>query len=650
MNKKKNNLFDISVLFLCGLIPVLISNFFTNEPQHRYIHIENFRYGKNPSVIRCSRGDTLHLSFSSRDTGHSFFLEEFDIDVKVSPGSDRVLVFRTSDPSQPPAVKNEVVIVAEHPGIYNYLISKSYYRCHVWCGPMHAFEHGILIIRPNTLLYFGLGLLLGLFVIGMKRINNLFTNALTDLKKYKNEKGIDIFAKFPWTKNLLKKSWLQPVFMSIGALFLYIVILTTLFGTQMSGRNLGVMLIWIVWLFLIICIFTPFGGRIWCLACPLPMFGEFLQRRAITRVREGSTSGYRNKFFGLNLSWPGWLKSGWVRLILFLITATLSTTFVANPHATGTVIVILVVITTIMALIFKLRSFCLYICPINAFIGLYSKLGKLALRKSDPSVCAKCKPVFCQKGSNNGWACPYGLNVAEIEDNFDCGLCTQCLRSCLYDNVTLYWRKFASETIICKTSLAWTAMVLFVISAVYTVVYLGHWPVVRDYVNILDKGNWDLFGIYTLILWGSSLFIFPLCMLLTAKISKLFSGVSHKTFDLMRASTGALLPFSLFIWIAFILQMLFTNVSFVGQSLSDPFGWGWNLIGLAATPWKQFIPRFVPWIQVMCVLIGFIYSFRNLFRIWLDITAVKKSIIRGMLPQALFLWITACSFIWFYAN
>jgi hypothetical protein len=96
--------------------------------------------------------------------------------------------------------------------------------------------------------------------------------------------------------------------------------------------------------------------------------------------------------------------------------------------------------------------------------------------------------------------------------------------------------------------------------------------------------------------------------------------------------------------------MLFTNVSFVGQSLSDPFGWGWNLLGLAATPWKQFIPRFVPWIQVMSVLMGFIYSLRNLFRIWLDITTERKTIIRGMLPQALFLWIIACSFIWFYAN
>ncbi|NJK94205.1 MAG: hypothetical protein HC905_04055 [Bacteroidales bacterium] len=42
---------------------------------------------------------------------------------------------------------------------------------------------------------------------------------------------------------------------------------------------------------------------------------------------------------------------------------------------------------------------------------------------------------------------------------------------------------------------------IFALAVVYSILYEGHWAIVRDYVNILDKGNWDLFGIYVLIVW-----------------------------------------------------------------------------------------------------------------------------------------------------
>ena len=76
------------------------------------------------------------------------------MDVKVSPAHDLVSVFKVSDPSKEPVLTKEVTLTAKHPGILNYLVSKSYFRCHVWCGPMHAFEQGKLVILPNTLLLF----------------------------------------------------------------------------------------------------------------------------------------------------------------------------------------------------------------------------------------------------------------------------------------------------------------------------------------------------------------------------------------------------------------------------------------------------------------------------------------------------------------
>src|SRR5680860_627261 len=161
----RRHIIHFLIVFSFGLIPAVISQFFVQQPVARNIHIRSFRYGKDPSVIRCNRGDTLHLTFSTDDTGHSFFLEEFDLDAKVSPARNMVEVFKVSDPTDKPTLTWEVVFIARHPGILNFLVARSNYRCHVWCGPMHAFEHGKLVITPNTLLVFSLGCITGILVL-----------------------------------------------------------------------------------------------------------------------------------------------------------------------------------------------------------------------------------------------------------------------------------------------------------------------------------------------------------------------------------------------------------------------------------------------------------------------------------------------------
>ena len=98
MKRFKRAFIRFSIIIAFGLIPAILCQFFTGEPTSKYLHIRSFRYGKDPSVIRCNRGDTLHITFSTDDTGHSFFLEEFDMDVKVSPAREEVAVFKTSDP------------------------------------------------------------------------------------------------------------------------------------------------------------------------------------------------------------------------------------------------------------------------------------------------------------------------------------------------------------------------------------------------------------------------------------------------------------------------------------------------------------------------------------------------------------------------
>ncbi|MBW8331626.1 MAG: 4Fe-4S binding protein [Prolixibacteraceae bacterium] len=643
MKRFKKRLFSFILIISFGLIPAITCQFFTREPTDKNIHIRNFRYGKDPSVIRCNRGDRLHLTFSTEDTGHSFFLEEFDMDVKVSPASDEVSVFKTTDPTKEPVIAKEVSFTAEHPGLLNYIVSKSNYRCHVWCGPMHAFEQGKLVIFPNTLLFFSLGCLIGILFLWLRSV---FRNPAEP----ENPKITDLLEKSGFLQKIILSRWPQIILTILALVMMYMVIMISIFGTKVSGRNLGVLMMWAVWLFLLVAILTPLFGRSWCTICPLPFFGDWLQRRSLFSPERGQTKGYHNRFYGLFLKWPDKLKNSWLRLIVFLILSTFSTTLVAMPWVSGLAILMLLLVPTLMSFIWELRAFCRYVCPVSVFVAPFSEMSTVTLKNKSQSVCDKCKPHFCQKGSPSGWACPYGLNVGEMKDNNDCGLCLECVRSCSYKNVSLFRRPFGSESVVRSLSEAWLTIAIFTIAIVYSVLYLGVWPVVRDYVNILDKQNWDLFGIYSLIVWILVLVIVPAILYALAFIGRGLSKITISTKDVFLAYTGVLLPLGLMLWIAFVIPMLFVNITFIAQSASDPFGWGWDFFGTANIPWHQFLPQYVPWFQAFFILTGTYFSLKNLRKKWLNFQMNSNQLLKISLPIGLFLISVTVFMLFFFTN
>lgn len=648
MKSVKRDLINLITILSFGLISALICQFFVKEPTDRYIHIRNFRYGKDPSVIRCNRGDRLHITFSTDDTGHSFFLEEFDIDAKVSPAIDEVTVFKPSDPSSTPVLTRELTFTAKHPGILNYIVAKSNYRCHVWCGPMHAFEQGKLIIMPNTLLCFSLGSLIGILSIWLFLI---FRKA--EPENNPDDKKSEMKDLFKWSgffRRIVISRWPQIILTILALVMIYIVIMTSVFGTKVSGRNLGVLMMWAIWLFLLVAILTPFGGRIWCTVCPLPFFGDWIQRRSFFSPIMGRTKEYNNSFSGLFLKWPKRLSNNWFRLIIFLILATFSTTLVATPGISGITVLMLLLVPTLMALVWELRAFCRYVCPVSVFVGPFSGMSFLALRNKSQLVCDQCKPHFCQKGSSDGWACPYGINVGEMKENADCGLCLECMRSCSYNNVSMFKRPFGSERVTRNISEAWLTISIFTIAIIYCVLYLGPWPIVRDYVNIMDKQNWDLFGIYSLIVWSLVLIIIPGILYFLSYAGSRLSKINVNTKVVFLAYTGALLPLGLMLWIAFVIPMLFVNVTFIMQSVSDPFGWGWDFFGTANIPWHQFLPQYIPWFQALLVLTGLYISLRNIKNTWESYQLKPLQVFLVCLPLSLFITVTTLAMLFFFTN
>jgi len=303
-----------------------------------------------------------------------------------------------------------------------------------------------------------------------------------------------------------------------------------------------------------------------------------------------------------------------------------------------------------MSLVWELRAFCRFVCPVSVFVSPFSRMSFLAIRNRSQAVCESCKAHYCQKGNSNGWACPYGINVQVMKENSDCGLCLECLRSCTYNNVSVFKRPFGAERSTRNQSEAWLTIAIFTVSVLYSVVYLGPWPAIRDYVNIIDKHNWGLFGVYSLVLWLSVLIIIPGILWVLSFSGKRISKTDISTREIFLACSGALLPLGLMLWIAFVVPMLFVNITFIIQSASDPFGWGWDFFGTANIPWHQFLPQYIPWLQALLVMTGMYLSLRNLKSNWSDTKFTSGQILLICLPGSLFISAAAALMVVFFTN
>jgi hypothetical protein len=193
-------------------------------------------------------------------------------------------------------------------------------------------------------------------------------------------------------------------------------------------------------------------------------------------------------------------------------------------------------------------------------------------------------------------------------------------------------------------------MAIFTIAIIYSILYLGPWPVVRDYVNILDKKNWDLFGYYAIFLWMAVLVVVPGIIYLFTLAGTRWSGSRVKQAEAFLTNSGSLLPMGLFMWMSFVVPMLFVNFTFLLQSLSDPFGWGWDFFGTANTPWHQVIPGAIPWIQAVLMLTGVGLSLRNLRRNWAGQGLERGQLMKASLPMGVFLISVTVMMLLFFTN
>jgi len=603
MARKKIIIILLLSFEIAAIIPLAIAILPCEKTIHRIsVNAEKFKY--SPSKITVKKGDTIILSFSTLDVTHGFYLDGYPIELMASKGTtfrktylDQTFEHGSAHESKY-LNKNwmrtfSVKFTASKSG-------KFVYRCTKICGNLHPFMTGELIVKPNTPYHFAVAFSIW---ITFSMLVLIFSKKEPLKPKFKH---INILQTFPWITKTIKRRGFQFAFILPNFLVFYLFILSSLGGSPVGNRNIAIVFVWILWWFVLKAILVPFGGRIWCFVCPLPAPAEWLSRKRITSVKfvPERFRGLYHRFTGLEYDWPKKLQNVWLQNILFLMMISFGMILITRPIATAVLFLVILGVTFLLALIFRQRVFCRYICPVGGFLGTYSMAAMTEIRSIDKNICRKHKNKSCFSGGKKGWACPWNQYIGNMNRNNDCGLCTECIKSCPKDNIGIFIRPFGSDKNIKGYDEMYNIIIMLVVAMVFSAVMLGPWGFIKDAANVTESGDITAFVIFFLTIWSMALVIFPGLFVLSVKISNYSAKrpVSDRKLTLKLAYT--LIPIGMFAWIAFSLPAIMVNYGYIISILSDPLGLGWDLFSLANVHFKPFIPHWIPFIQGVILLSG----------------------------------------------
>lgn len=451
-------------------------------------------------------------------------------------------------------------------------------------------------------------------------------------------------ASIPGVRWLLKQRWFPMALIMINMALFMVILMSGVIGGFSSGNySFGIMIVWILWWVMLMMVLVPIFSRTWCMMCPLPSFGEWLQRMRIF--------GVNNKLGGFNVKWPKRLSNMWLMNFLFLGTTFFSGFFTVKPLATFFLLGGIIVAGIVLSLIFEKRSFCLYVCPVSGFQGLYANMAMTEIRVKDPNICAKHKIKTCVTGNKKGYGCPWLLEPHSFKRNTYCGMCLECFKTCPFDNMAFNVRPPGTDLLVNeKRGLdeAWKNFIMLAIAVMFYVAMMGPWGQLKDWVRGSTLNGWlkfvSIHATFALVVIPSIFFVF-------AWLSKQASGIKEVSMRVVFVNLSyCLIPMGLAAWIAFSFGFLLPNGSYILHILSDPFARGWDLIGTANFPWTPFATSWLVPLQFITLLGGYIFAadfgYKLCGQTYTDAQAAK----RGFVPLLVLLTIIAISFGWLYGG
>lgn len=296
--------------------------------------------------------------------------------------------------------------------------------------------------------------------------------------------------------------------------------------------------------------------------------------------------------------YPKRLRTLWITVGLFtgIMIFDFAIGMFVNPFYTALFIIILITTSIVLGLFYERRAFCQYVCPLAGIIGTYSMTGMTEIRNKDYEVCRKCKTKDCLRGRLEakgrdafgnlreyeypaGYACPMGAFPMTMDQNFDCIMCLECVKSCRNDNISLNLRAPFIDTYNPRRRQFAQAGLAAVLVGLTLALVLPSTELVADYYNQALKAVRDVGGtqmdFVVIVGWFLlSAFLIPLgSFFIALKGSKHLGKVEEKsTKDLFNIFAYSIIPLGLAIHLAFWVIRIIDQSPSLLSVLADPFG------------------------------------------------------------------------------
>jgi heme/copper-type cytochrome/quinol oxidase subunit 2 len=120
---------DISIILpfvLAVLVVMMWPVAHPAAPANREINLNASQFEFTPGRVEINRGDRVTINLTASDVVHGFYLDGYELAVRVTPG-----------------IPQNIEFIADRPGKFRF-------RCSVSCGPLHPFMIGEMVVSPNS--------------------------------------------------------------------------------------------------------------------------------------------------------------------------------------------------------------------------------------------------------------------------------------------------------------------------------------------------------------------------------------------------------------------------------------------------------------------------------------------------------------------
>lgn len=390
-------------------------------------------------------------------------------------------------------------------------------------------------------------------------------------KDKKNYPSLDLFWFAPLKRAVKARSFQFILQVPVVCAFI-LVIVAGFIGDQNPGRNFATVATWTIWWAGVVFVMLFFGSA-WCLICPWSALSDWIERVSFWKRKKGLSLGRK---------WPKALKSRHIMTVFFVVVTwmELGVFITYNPRYTALFAFLMFLLILATALVYSKKTFCRYICFVGGIVGVYSNLSPLEVRSRDKAVCDKCKTKDCITGNDKGYPCPIFEYPGGMDKNTNCILCTECIKTCPPENMTLQVRPFFndySRGYKGRFDEAILAMTLLGLTIYHGFTML---PVWFSWVLATIKTNYALYlSVFTILLVAFT--VVPIALhYLVAKLSKRLSGSPEVTVkEIFVQYAYAFLPVAFFYHLAHNISHLNMEGIKILPVLSDPFGRGWDILG-----------------------------------------------------------------------